>query len=241
MRARGVIVAEVIAKATTEVSFVQYDHVVEEFAPDGSDHALSERVLPRGARRGEDLGKTDGLHSLSKLSAEDAVAIADEKPGRRVVREGLDNLLRRPSRGRGIGHVEMYDSAAVMEEVSLAKTRSRRSRQSNPRKCAIDGTDHGCNRGAPTTIFWRLPRLERECMSIPQPVARPSRERRSRSPLSSPASESSSPATMLRGGCSDGGVRRPGAGQGRVPARVAQRGRGSGASFSGARCVREPW
>jgi len=111
-----VIVAEVIAKATTEVSFVQHDHVVEEFAPDGSDHALSERVLPRGVRRDEDLGKTDGLHPLSKLSAEDAGAIADEKPGRRVVGEGLDNLLRRPSRGRGVGHVEMYDSAAVMEE-----------------------------------------------------------------------------------------------------------------------------
>src|SRR2546427_5192792 len=46
----------------------------------------------------------------------DAVAIADEKPGGRVVGEGLDNLLRRPSRGRGVGHVEMYDSAAVMEE-----------------------------------------------------------------------------------------------------------------------------
>ena len=107
MRARGVIVAEVIAKATTEVSFVQHDHVVEEFAPDRADHALSEWVLPRGARRGEDLGKTDGLHPSSKLSAEDAVAITDEKPGRRVVREGLDNLLRRPSRGRGIGQDSM--------------------------------------------------------------------------------------------------------------------------------------
>src|SRR2546428_10086603 len=30
--------------------------------------------------------------------------------------EGFDHLLRRPSRGRGVGHVEMYDSAAVMEE-----------------------------------------------------------------------------------------------------------------------------
>jgi len=116
MRARGVIVAEVIAKATTEVSFVQHDDVVEEFAPDGFDHALSERVLPRGVRRDEDLGKTDGLHPLSKRSAEDAVAIVDEEPGRRVVREGLDNLLRRPSRGRGVGHVEMYVSAALMEE-----------------------------------------------------------------------------------------------------------------------------
>src|SRR5207245_8394550 len=60
-----------------------------------------------GVRRDEDLGKTDGLHPSSKLSAEDAVAITAEKPGRRVVGEGLDNLLRRPSRGRGIGHVEM--------------------------------------------------------------------------------------------------------------------------------------
>jgi len=42
MRAQGVIVGEVIAKATTEVSFVQHDHVVEQFAPDGADHALSE-------------------------------------------------------------------------------------------------------------------------------------------------------------------------------------------------------
>src|SRR5207237_3127537 len=116
MRARGVIVAEVIAKATTEVSFVQHDHVVEEFSPDGSDHTLSERVLPRGMRRGEDLGKTDGLHPLSKLSAEDAVAIADEKPGRRVVGEGLDNLLRPPSRGSGGGDVERYDAAAGVEE-----------------------------------------------------------------------------------------------------------------------------
>jgi hypothetical protein len=121
MRAGGVIGAEVIAKATAEVSFVQHDHVVEEFAPDGSDHTLSERVLPRGVRRDEDLGKTDGLHPLSKLSAEDAVAIADEKPGRRVVGEGLDNLLRRPSRGRGVGHVEMYDSAAVINLATKRK------------------------------------------------------------------------------------------------------------------------
>ena len=47
MRARAVIVAEVIAKTTTEVSLVQHDHVVEEFAPDRADHALGEGVLPR--------------------------------------------------------------------------------------------------------------------------------------------------------------------------------------------------
>jgi len=70
---------------------------VEEFAPDGSDHALSERVAT-GVRRDEDLGKTMPSPA-SKLSAEDTVRFTDEKPGRRVVREGLDNLLRRPSHG----------------------------------------------------------------------------------------------------------------------------------------------
>src|SRR5207245_1095108 len=67
-------------------------------APDGSDHALSERVLPRGVRRGEDLGKTDGLHSLSKLSAEDATSLAiSESTGGRL----FDRVATSNSRTRG--------------------------------------------------------------------------------------------------------------------------------------------
>src|SRR2546428_14092400 len=95
-----------------------------------------------GSGRGEDLGKTDGLHPLSKLSAEDAVAIVDEEPGRRVVGEGLDNLLRRPSRGRGVGHVEMYDSAAAMEEdyghVEHAERRRGHDEEADPDKSGGD-------------------------------------------------------------------------------------------------------
>ena len=47
VRARAVIVAEVAAQTTTEVSLVQDDHVVEEFAADYADYALGEGVLPR--------------------------------------------------------------------------------------------------------------------------------------------------------------------------------------------------
>ncbi len=53
VRTRAVVVAEVAAQTTTQVSLVQHDHVVEELAADRTDHALGERVLPddRGAAR----------------------------------------------------------------------------------------------------------------------------------------------------------------------------------------------
>src|SRR6266478_3212281 len=82
VRTRAVVVAEVIAKTTTQVSLVEDDDVVEEFASDGADHALGEWVLPRRARRGENLGDADTLHASSKLAAVDAVAIAEEEARR---------------------------------------------------------------------------------------------------------------------------------------------------------------
>ena len=46
VRTRAVVVAEVIVKTTTQVSLVEDDDVVEEFASDGADHALGKGVLP---------------------------------------------------------------------------------------------------------------------------------------------------------------------------------------------------
>src|SRR6267378_4173903 len=82
VRTRAVGVAEVIAKTTTQVSLVEDDDVVEEFASEGADHALGEWVLPRRARRGENLGDADALHASSKLATVDAVAIAEEEARR---------------------------------------------------------------------------------------------------------------------------------------------------------------
>ena len=78
MRARAVVVAEVAAKTTAEVSLVQDDHVVEEFAPDRADHTLGEGVLPRRSRSSENLINAHDSHPLLKLGAVDAVAIAQE-------------------------------------------------------------------------------------------------------------------------------------------------------------------
>src|SRR5713226_10448927 len=77
VRTRAVIVAEVAAQTTTQVSLIQDDDVVEQFAADRADHALGEGVLPGRARSGKDLDEADAFHASPKLAAVDAVAIAD--------------------------------------------------------------------------------------------------------------------------------------------------------------------
>ena len=81
-------------QTTTEVSLIQDDHVVEELAADGADHAFHEGIPPRGAWCSENLGDEHALHPSSKLAAVDAVAIAEEVTRRRVIRKRLDQLLR---------------------------------------------------------------------------------------------------------------------------------------------------
>jgi hypothetical protein len=107
MGARAVVVAQVAVQATTEVSLIQDDHVVEELAADGADHALDEGILPRGAWCSENLGDEHALHPSSKLAAVDAVAIAKEIARRRVIGERLDELLSGPGGSRGISEDSM--------------------------------------------------------------------------------------------------------------------------------------
>ncbi len=116
MRSRAVVVAEVAAQTTTQMSLVQDDHVVEQLAADGADHSLGEGVLPGGAWCRENLGDAQALHPSSKLAAVDAVAIAKEKARRRVIGERLDELLSGPGGGRGISDVEVEDPATMMQQ-----------------------------------------------------------------------------------------------------------------------------
>src|SRR5207237_3564702 len=72
--ARGMVVTEITAQTPTEVSLVEDNHVVEDFAADGANHALDEGVLPRRARRGENLGDADPFHASPELVAVNAIA-----------------------------------------------------------------------------------------------------------------------------------------------------------------------
>ena len=82
MRTRLAVIAEVTPETTTKVSLVEDDDVVEEFASDGTDHALGEGILPRRAGRGENFGDADALRPSSKFASVDAVAVAEEEARR---------------------------------------------------------------------------------------------------------------------------------------------------------------
>ncbi len=70
-----VVIEEVAAQTTTEVSLVEDNNVVEQFAAEGANDAFGERVLPGRARRSENLGHAHALHSSPELATVDAVAI----------------------------------------------------------------------------------------------------------------------------------------------------------------------
>jgi hypothetical protein len=95
--ARGVVVAEVTAQATTKVLLVEDDEVVEKLTADGADHPFGERVLPRRTWRCENLGDANPFDSLPELFAVGAIAIAQNEARCRVSRECLYNLLCGPS------------------------------------------------------------------------------------------------------------------------------------------------
>jgi hypothetical protein len=95
---------------------VQDDHVVQQLAADGADHALDEGVLPRGARCREDLGDAHAFRAPPELVAVNAVAIAKKVARRRVAGESLDDLLRRPGGSGGIGDVKVHDLPAMMQQ-----------------------------------------------------------------------------------------------------------------------------
>ncbi len=69
------VIEEVAAQTTTEVSLVEDNHVVEQFASDGANDALGERVLPGRAWCGEHLGDAHAFHPLPELATIDAVTI----------------------------------------------------------------------------------------------------------------------------------------------------------------------
>ena len=86
------VVGEIGFQNPTEMALTEDDDVVETLPPYGSHEAFSIRILPRRPRCREDLLDVEALDATAELVAEDAVAVADHEPGRRVLGEGIDDL-----------------------------------------------------------------------------------------------------------------------------------------------------
>ena len=95
---------------------VQDEKVIEALTADRADQPLHEGVLPGRARGGNDLADPQGPDSPHKLVTVDCVSITKQEPRRRIVRERLDELPRRPDGGGVVGDVEVEEFAAIMAE-----------------------------------------------------------------------------------------------------------------------------
>jgi len=111
-----VIVLEILPEDAPQVLLSNHDDVVEAFPPKGADHALAVRILPRGPRRGEDLLDSHRTHSTNEARAVDLVSVPNDVLRRRVVGEGVDQLLSCPLCRRALGDVEVQDASAPMLE-----------------------------------------------------------------------------------------------------------------------------
>ena len=112
VRARLVVIAEVIGKGAREMTFVPHDHVIQALASNGADEPLDVRILPRGARGADDFFDSQTLDSPLKDFAVDTVAVPLQK-SRFVKWKGFRDLLGRPLRRRIGRDVEVQDLSAV--------------------------------------------------------------------------------------------------------------------------------
>ena len=115
MRAGAHAVRDVPREHPPQPSLVRDDHVIQALASDRADDALDVGVLPRRARRGAD--RLD-VHAGERCRGrcERAIPIMQKIGRRRVVREGVPELLGGPRRSRMVGHRDVHKPSPVVGE-----------------------------------------------------------------------------------------------------------------------------
>ena len=106
-----VVVREVASQEVAQVTLAQDQDMVETVAPDRSDQAFGEGILPRASGSREDFLDLHALHALAERLTVDRVAIAEEIGRGGVVGKGVHDLLSSPRGGGMLGDVEVKDPA----------------------------------------------------------------------------------------------------------------------------------
>ena len=116
VRAILVIVADVVAHQTFQMTFIEDDHVVEQIPTEVSDPALGNSVLPWASKAGPLGLDAEALHHVDHFFIELRAAIKDQVAGSGVVRKRLAQLLDDPGAGRMLGHIAVQDASPVMRD-----------------------------------------------------------------------------------------------------------------------------
>ena len=112
--ARLMVIGEVAGQDAAEVALAEDEYVIQALTPDRADESFRERILPRAVRCRKHLLDPHALQAMPKLLTVDAIAVAEEVARRRVVWEGVHDLLGGPLSGGVCRHVEVDGAPTVM-------------------------------------------------------------------------------------------------------------------------------
>src|SRR5258708_3800298 len=100
VRAVVVVVREVIGEESLQVSLVQRDDLVEQFASAASDPTLRDAVLPRALDGGLHARDLHGSNRSRDFQSILRFVVKDEELARRLISERFVRLMDNPSAGR---------------------------------------------------------------------------------------------------------------------------------------------
>ncbi len=106
------IVVDVFAQDSPEVSLVEDDHMIETLAPNASDDPFDVGALPRGARCRRNLLDVESRNAPFEVRPVDSILVSQHVTRHRIPRKGIDDLLRGPLCRRMLRDIEMDDAPA---------------------------------------------------------------------------------------------------------------------------------
>jgi len=114
MRARLVIILKIRREDPNQVSFTEYDHVVQAFSANRANQSLNVRALPRRSIRDGNFLDAHMLNAELEVAAIDTVTVSDHESRRIVIRKRIGDLLSCPTSCWMGRDVEVDDHAAIM-------------------------------------------------------------------------------------------------------------------------------
>ena len=113
MRQRSVVVGQVLLQHSTQMPFVQDNHMIQAISSDCPNYSFTKTILPRRPAGDNDLFNTEYLESISDQFTINSVPIPNQIPRCRVKRKRLDQLQARPIGSWICCDVEVNHSSSV--------------------------------------------------------------------------------------------------------------------------------
>ncbi len=123
-----VIVADVFIHEAFQMAFVEYNHVIEQFATTTANEPFRNAILPRASKASPFRLDTEALDCIDYVAVEIRGPIKDQVFESAIVGEGFAKLLRSPCASRVLRGTKMKNPAPVMgdDEETIEHTKSQR-------------------------------------------------------------------------------------------------------------------